>query len=105
MAKKNQGAGWSFVQDEAPLFEREDISLAPEEQNAKIRIEKRKGGRVVTVISDLVLIKADLKDLARELRNACGTGGTIQEREIELQGDQVEKAKAWLLEKGWGVRK
>jgi len=45
-----------------------------------------------------------LGSLLRELRRACGTGGTVRERSVELQGDHRERLRTILEEKGWVVR-
>src|SRR5688572_2743494 len=60
---------------------------------AKIRIEKaHRGGKTVTVIDELPKIELFLKDLTRELKTKCGTGGTYRmdgkEGVIEIQGDK-----------------
>ena len=104
MAKRTEGEGWAFVSNEVPGVESETISLAPEDQNARIRFEKRKKGKVVTIVSNLVLTKGDMKDLAKELRQACGTGGTFKDDIIELQGDCQDYAREWLLKNGWRAR-
>ena len=103
--KRTSGEGWAFVSDDVPDVDVEVlVSRAPEEQRIRISLEKRKRGKVVTLAGGLVLQKGDLKDLARALREACGTGGTIRENTIELQGDCRRRARAWLVENGWGVR-
>jgi len=66
--------------------------LAPGQQEAHIRREKKgRGGKTVTVIYNLRLAPAELKVLGRHLRQLCGTGGTVKEGTIELQGDHREK--------------
>jgi translation initiation factor 1 len=104
MAKRTEGEGWAFVSNEVPGVDSDTVSLAPEEQNGRIRVEKRKKGKVVTLVTNLALAKGDMKDLAKALRQACGTGGTFKEETIELQGDCQERAKQWLLSNGWRVR-
>lgn len=64
-----------------------------------------RGGRTVIVIHDFptnVTLPA-LNDLARELRHAIGTGGTVRERTIEMQGDQPAKIRAFLERAGFQV--
>jgi translation initiation factor 1 len=46
---------------------------------------------------------ADLEELARRLRGACGCGGSVQERTIEMQGDQPAKIRAFLEGEGFRV--
>lgn len=64
-----------------------------------------RGGRTVIVIHDFppTVTKPALDDLARELRRAIGTGGTVCERTIEMQGDQPAKIRAFLEKLGYQV--
>ena len=64
-----------------------------------------RGGRTVIVIHDFppALTKPALEDLARDLRRAIGTGGTVCERTIEMQGDQPAKIRAFLEKLGFQV--
>ena len=64
-----------------------------------------RGGRTVIVIHDFppALTKPALEDLARDLRHAVGTGGTLRERTIEMQGDQPAKIRAFLEKRGFQV--
>jgi translation initiation factor 1 len=59
----------------------------------------------VIVVHDFppTFTKADLEGLARELRHAMGTGGTLRERTIEIQGDQAAKIRAFLEKAGFQV--
>jgi translation initiation factor 1 len=58
----------------------------------------------VTVISGLVLNEAALKLLAGELKRRCGTGGTIKDNIIEIQGDHRELLLAELTRRGYSVK-
>jgi translation initiation factor 1 len=68
-----------------------------------IRREKAgRGGKTVTVVSGFVGIGlAEKEQLARHLRKACGTGGTVKEGRIEIQGDQRETVARLLVEAGF----
>lgn len=66
----------------------------PERIVAKLRIEKKgRGGKTVTVVAELPRNPTFLVDLARDLKRACGTGGTVGEDWIELQGDRRERVR------------
>lgn len=69
------------------------------------RESKGRGGKTVTVVRGLALDEAALAALGKQLRTACGTGGTSREGVLELQGDQVDKAMAWLAAQGHRVRR
>jgi len=72
---------------------------------AKLRLEKKgRGGKTVTVVYDLPDNTGFLKDLAQELKRACGTGGAVAENTIELQGDLRERVREFLKNKGWEVK-
>ena len=79
--------------------------LVPDRVTAKLRIEKKgRGGKTVTVVFDLPNNAAFLKDLAQELKRACGTGGAVAENTVELQGDLRERVREALTKKGWTVK-
>jgi translation initiation factor 1 len=72
---------------------------------AKLRVEKAgRGGKTVSVVYDLPRNAAFLKELCQELKRACGTGGTVMEGAVELQGDLRERIRELLLKKGFGVK-
>jgi translation initiation factor 1 len=66
----------------------------------RLRLEARPGGRAVTLVLGLAGTDAQIAALARELRSACGAGGTVKDGVIELQGDHRESAQAALAERG-----
>jgi translation initiation factor 1 len=66
-------------------------SSPPADQSAKIRIERRKGNREVTVITGLEHPANDLGKLLSELKSQLGCGGAVQGRTVELQGDQAAR--------------
>ena len=70
----------------------------------RLRIERRASGRTVTVVTGLPGTPAEVALLARELRAVCGAGGTARGGEVELQGDQREKAAAALAARGLRVK-
>jgi translation initiation factor 1 len=72
---------------------------------AKLRVEKSgRGGKTVTVVYDLPRNQAFLKDLAGELKRACGTGGTVVDNTVELQGDVRARVRPLLAKKGWTIK-
>lgn len=81
--------------------------LAPQQQTASIRVEKRKGGRTATVISGLTAVANDLPTLLSQLQTACGTGGTVKSKEdlVELQGDHIAAARKCLVDLGYRIHR
>jgi translation initiation factor 1 len=69
----------------------------------RLSLEKRKKGKVVTVIRGLSDASRDLPGLLGRLKSQCGAGGAIQEDRLEIQGDHVERIRAVLSELGYVV--
>jgi len=76
----------------------------PKDQRASIRLEKRKGGKMVTVISGLEHPANDLPALCAELKTKLGAGGSVQGRTLEIQGAKGEEIKQLLTGKGMAAR-
>ncbi len=69
------------------------------------RETKGRGGKAVTVVRGLLLDAEALVALARRLKAACGSGGTVKDGQIEVQGDHCDKVVAWLQAEGFKVRR
>ena len=65
---------------------------------------KGRGGKSVTVIRGLALDAAALMLLGKQLKTACGSGGTVKEGVIEVQGEHLETVMALLQKQGWTVK-
>ena len=79
--------------------------LPPQQQTAYLHREsKGRGGKTVTVVKNLLLSDAYLKELAKKLKQSCGTGGTIKDGMIEIQGDHREKLADTLRALGFKVK-
>lgn len=77
-------------------------TLAPERQKLRVSIERHhRGGKTVTLIKGFVGSDDDLADLAKQLKNRCGTGGSAKEGEIVIQGEMKEKIVSLLLTMGY----
>ena len=62
-------------------------------------------GKGVTVITGLPLGKAELETLARELKKRCGSGGTVRDGVIEIQGEHRDTLVVELGQRGFRVKK
>jgi translation initiation factor 1 len=72
---------------------------------ATLRVEQAgRGGKTVTVVDGLPRNAAFLKDLCQDLKRACGTGGTVTDGTIELQGDLRDRVRDHLLTKHIAVK-
>ena len=83
----------------------EPDTLAPKEQKLIIKLDKKqRGGKTVTLISGFVGKTGDIEILSKLLKNKCGVGGSVKDREIIIQGELVEKVKEILKAQGYGVK-
>lgn len=64
-----------------------------------------RGGKAVTVVKGVLLEAAALAALGKQLKAACGTGGTVKDGVIEIQGDHVERVMAALQAQGHRVKR
>ncbi|MGD0504298.1 MAG: stress response translation initiation inhibitor YciH [Steroidobacteraceae bacterium] len=69
------------------------------------RETKGRAGKGVTTVSGLPLSEADLGTLAARLKKRCGSGGTVREGVIEIQGDHRDAIVAELCKLGWAAKK
>ena len=104
MSKKNipDNKGFVFSTDPNFKFEEEPLeqqeTLPPVQQKLKIRLDtKQRAGKAVTLIQGFVGMQDDLDELGKKLKNFCGTGGSVKDGEVIIQGDQRDKVLQWLL--------
>lgn len=69
------------------------------------RETKGRKGKGVTLVTGIPLAGNELKAFAKQLKARCGTGGTVKDNIIEIQGDQRDILVPILQEKGWTVKK
>ncbi len=75
-------------------------ALTREQLKIKVRVDKRKFGKLVTVITGFDE-SVNIKELAKKLKRKLGCGGTAYDNTIELQGDHRKKIKQLLVEEGF----
>jgi len=73
--------------------------IAKTEQRIQIRTEKKRFGKLATIISGFQGI--DMKTVAKGLKQELACGGTIKNNEIELQGDHLKNVKKALVKLGF----
>lgn len=81
------------------------VRIPPETQTARLAVEKRPKGKVVTIVSDLDPEGNDLVELASKLKAACGAGGTLKDGRIEIQGDHRDAAERALQKIGYKTKR
>jgi translation initiation factor 1 len=69
------------------------------------RSSKGRGGKTVTLVNGLPLADDALAVLGKQLRTACGAGGTCKDGVLEVQGDHVDRVMAWLVAQGFVVKR
>ena len=71
------------------------------------RETKGRRGKGVTVVMGVPLSGAALDELGARLKRICGSGGTVKDGVIEIQGDHLDKVMAWLQARpeGWTVKR
>jgi translation initiation factor 1 len=73
-----------------------------------VRVSREKqgrGGKTVTVVRGLMLDAQALATAGKQLRAACGAGGSVKDGVLEVQGDHVERVMAWLTQAGHRVKR
>lgn len=79
--------------------------LPPNQQALKVQASRKgRGGKTVTVISGFQSKPETLTTLAKQLKAQCGTGGTVKENEIEIQGDHKQKIVEFLIQQGYKAK-
>lgn len=69
------------------------------------RETKGRGGKAVTLVKGVLVDEAALEQLGKQLKAACGSGGTVKDGVIEVQGDHVERVMAALQKLGHKVKR
>jgi translation initiation factor 1 len=89
----------NFRPEEEPVPQE---SLGPRLQRLKVRLDtKQRAGKAVTLVEGFVGPDAELEELGRQLKTHCGTGGSVKDGLIIIQGEQRDKIAAWLVAKGF----
>jgi translation initiation factor 1 len=78
--------------------------IPPEKQTARLSVEKRRKGKIVTLIAGLTAEGNDLAGLLTKLKGTCGAGGTLKDGEIEIQGKHLDRVRETLQKIGYRVK-
>lgn len=110
MSKKKNSGG--LVYSTNPDFklpnEDEEITETLDKDRQRLRVitdSKHRAGKIVTLVTGFVGNETDLQDLGKQLKTKCGTGGSIKDGEIIIQGNYKEKIIQWLKEWGYSGTK
>jgi len=76
-------------------------SIAKESQKIVVQTEKKKFGKVYTVVTGIDEKEIDIKEVTKKLKTKLACGGTVKEGKIELQGDHKRRTREILIESGF----
>lgn len=108
MSKKNKlSSGSPLVYSTDPNYKIDEVheektTLPPSEQLLRVILEtKHRAGKTVTIVFGFEGMDEDMADLGKALKNHCGTGGSVKDGEIIIQGDHKQKVFQFLKQKGY----
>ncbi|APD07624.1 uncharacterized protein UJ101_02121 [Flavobacteriaceae bacterium UJ101] len=105
---KSKLGGMVFSTNENYEFdsEEEEETLEVAEQQLIAKLEKKgRGGKTVSIVEGFIGSREDLKVLAKELKTHCGTGGSVKDNTIIIQGNVRDKIMEYLKKKGYHVKR
>lgn len=111
MSKKNKSANSPLVYSTDPNYtipsEEEVVeTIAADLQPLRVILEtKHRAGKTVTIVYGFVGAEEDMNVLGKALKNHCGTGGSVKDGEIIIQGDHRQKVFQFLKQKGYSKTK
>ena len=78
--------------------------IDPSKQQVRLHLDRKGGGKVVSVVRGLQETIDVLMVIAKELKRGCGVGGSVKNGEILIQGNKREKIQQLLIKKGYSVK-
>ena len=91
---------FSFENDEPKSIE----EIPNEKQNLKCLLKRLPGNRILTVVTGMKGNDQQLIKISKELKRACGVGGSVKDKQILIQGNHREKDMNILIERGFKVK-
>ena len=108
MSKKKINSLGGLVYSTDPNFKLPDVNEEEQEtaetsqQKLRIRLDtKHRAGKAVTLVEGFIGTIAAMEALGKKLKSFCGTGGSVKDGEIIVQGDNREKVLQWLQKNGY----
>jgi len=112
MAKKSNSSNDRLVYSEFNSdfeqpndHESDAIDLPPQQQKITVQASRKgRGGKTVTVATGFQHTPDTLKALLKHIKTKCGSGGTVKEETLEIQGDKAQAVAEALTQKGYKVK-
>lgn len=111
MAKQKLNSFGGLVYSTNPDFKLEEDepleeTILPAQQKLRVRLDKKhRAGKAVTLVEGFSGKESDREELGKKLKTFCGTGGSVKDGEIIVQGDNREKVVQFLLKNGYCATK
>ncbi len=112
MEKKKLNSLGGLVYSTDPDFKiaetvaRDEETLLPAQQKLRVRLDKKqRAGKAVTLVEGFIGKETDREELGKKLKTFCGTGGSVKDGEIIVQGDNRDKVLQWLLKNNYSGSK
>ena len=78
--------------------------MEPRQQRVRLHLDRKGGGKIITLIKGLKETNDALNSLAKSLKKACGCGGAVKDGNVLIQGNHREKIQLILSKKGYDVK-
>lgn len=110
MSKKIKNSNGGIVFSTNPDFQYESdeplIETLPNaQQQLKVWLDRKGGNKVVSRVEGFIGKDDDLQALKKKLQNLCGTGGSVKDAEVLIQGDHRDKIVTFLQKEGFKAKK